>query len=62
MSRQAANGRVPPPDPGPPKLLRCASCNGYWLDDDEGRHAHRVVFLHQPRLPEPVRPPEEAQP
>jgi hypothetical protein len=64
VSRQAANGHrpaapVPAADwaareyqPGPAApLLRCR-CGAAWLDDDEGRHAHRVVFLHQPRARE----------
>ncbi len=29
-------------------------CGGVWIDDEAGRHAHRVVFLHEPRLPEPA--------
>gem|GEM_PF-3047024 len=58
MSRQAANGQVPPlqPDPGPPKLERCW-CGAAYLDDDESRHAHSVVFLHQPNTRES--PPKE---
>ena len=59
-TRQSANGQVPPADPGPPKLRQCW-CSGYWLDDDEGRHAHSVVFLHQPETREaPAR--ESAEP
>ena len=64
QARQSANGQVPAPprpDPGKPPLLRCR-CGAAWLDDDEGRHAHRVVFGHQPRTAEAARPPEEAQP
>lgn len=58
MSRQSANGHRPAqpadwaaaqyrPGQGVP-LLRC-QCGAAWLDDEEGRHAHRVVFSHQPR-------------
>jgi hypothetical protein len=57
-ARQPANGRrgahqpadwaalAYRPDPRTP-LLRCR-CGAAWLDDDEGRHAHRAVFGHQP--------------
>ena len=41
-------------------LLHC-QCGGYWLDDEPGRHAHRVVFLHSSSPREaPAR--ESAQP
>lgn len=50
MSRQAANGRAPSPSadqhqPGP----RPAAAQ-------MRRHAHRVVFLHEPRPREPAEP------
>ena len=61
MSRQAANGRVPPPpDPGPPKFRHCR-CGGGWLDNAEGRRAHDTVFGHHPETREaPAR--ESAEP
>jgi hypothetical protein len=66
MTRQSANGHRPAapadwdrpqPAEGTP-LLRCR-CGAVWTDDDDGRHAHRVVFSHQPRPREPARPPQE---
>ncbi len=48
------------PSPNTP-LLRCW-CGAAWLDDDEGRHAHRVVFSHQPKPAEPSSPPKETSP
>lgn len=30
-------------------LLRCCKCGANYIDTDEGRHAHRVVFGHQPK-------------
>lgn len=56
-TRQSANGQVPAAGPGPPPLLRCW-CGAAWLDDDEGRRAHDVVFGHQPETREaPAREP-----
>jgi hypothetical protein len=42
------------PDPAVP-LLACR-CGAKYLDDYEGCHAHRVVFLHDPKTREPNRP------
>jgi hypothetical protein len=43
-------------EPGRAPLARCR-CGGVWHDDDDGRHAHRVVFGHEPRPPpEPAKP------
>jgi hypothetical protein len=44
-------------EPGRAPIARCR-CGGVWHDDDDGRHAHRVVFGHQPRPPEPAEPAE----
>ncbi len=60
-TRQSANGQVPPPDPGPPKLLHCR-CGGGWLDNAEGRRAHDTVFGHHPEIRGPVKAKEEAPP
>lgn len=61
-ARQSANGRSPPPAPAEPtapgpagQLTRCA-CGAAWLDDEPGRHAHAVVFGHQPKPREPAEP------
>ena len=50
QARQS-NGEVPAAGPGPTPLLRCR-CGAAWLDDDEGRRAHDVVFGHQPETRE----------
>ncbi len=57
-ARQSANGRPPPPAeptaPGPAgQLTRCA-CGAAWFDDEPGRHAHAVVFGHQPKSRQPT--------
>lgn len=28
--------------------ITCARCRGFYLDDDDGRRAHQVVFGHTP--------------
>ncbi|MGH3162564.1 MAG: hypothetical protein ACRDOC_11805 [Streptosporangiaceae bacterium] len=69
-ARQAGNGRRPDPPPQPADwdaaqyqpdtrtpLLTCR-CGAKWTDDEPGRHAHRVVFSHQPRQREAT--PKEA--
>jgi hypothetical protein len=38
-------------DPRTP-VLACR-CGAKYLDDEAGRHAHRVVFAHQPKAREP---------
>jgi hypothetical protein len=63
-ARQSANGRSPPPPadadaagyrPDPSTPLRRCACGGYWTDDEPGRHAHRVVFSHEPEPANPSR-------
>ena len=44
MSQRAATWSVRPPTP----TVICARCQGHYVDDDEGRGAHVVVFGHQP--------------
>jgi hypothetical protein len=70
MSRQSANGRAPAPprpadwkalqyEPAEGTPLRRCRCGANWTDDEPGRRAHRVVFLHEPGAPEPAKPPKE---
>ena len=48
------------PDPKTPLRL-CGRCGAKYLDDEAGRAAHRIVFLHQPRTREPDRPAESTE-
>jgi hypothetical protein len=68
MSRKSANGHRPRPASGwaalqhqPAQggpLLHC-QCGAAWTDDEEGRHAHRAVFLHQPKPRQTISSPQE---
>lgn len=53
--RQRADTPAAPTDYGqtrphraPTATVTCVRCGGFYIDDEEGRAAHRVVFTHQP--------------